>query len=147
VDGGAFPHHSAGYPNVYALPVTIVLQITQYIRYLGGLRLKNPHRSVLKGLGDGGAQGFCVGLLGALTVSSSQTETDVADVAGISLRLAVCIGAYVDKDGEFGDAADSNACVALRWREDNLKGKDEVIALAGIFQDVGPHCFLSTHHC
>ena len=138
-DGGAFPHHLGGNPNVYALPVTVVLQITQYVRYIGELGFQDPHRHVLDGLRDGGAQGFCVGLLSALTVSTSQTEADLAGVASVGMRLAICIGAYVDKDGRFGQLFDEKACVALRWRSDHAGAKDDVIALVRTFQDVGLH--------
>lgn len=137
LDGGDFPHHLTINPNVFSLPVTVFLQITRYIRYIAGLGLKDPHRHILGGLLDGGAHGFCVGLLSALAVSSSQTEADIAAVAGTSLRVAVCIGAYVDKDGRFGELPDQKACLAVRWRDDNAKGKDEVIALIRTYQDVG----------
>lgn len=143
-DGGPFPHHLTSNPNVYALPVTVVLQITQYIRYISGLGLKDPHRHILDGLLDGGAHGFCVGLLSALAVSSSQTEADIAAVASNSVRLAVCIGAYVDKDGRFGESPDQKTCVALRWRDDNANGMDEAIALVRTFQDVGLIASLSS---
>lgn len=147
LDGGAFPHHLTGNPNVYALSVTVVLQITQYIRYISGLGLKDPHRHILDGLVDGGAHGFCVGLLSALAVSSSQTEADIAAVAGTSVRLAVCIGAYVDKDGRFGELPDQKACVDVRWRDDNADGKDEVIALIRTYQDVGLIASPLKHQC
>lgn len=136
LEGGAFPHHLTRNPNVYALPVTVILQITQYIRYLSGLGVKNPHRHVLNGLLDGGAHGFCVGLLSALAVSSSQTEADVATVAATSMRLAVCIGAYVDKDGRSGELPHPTACVAVRWSNDHADGKNEIIALVRTYQDV-----------
>lgn len=137
--GGAFPHHGAGNPNVYALPVTVVLQIIQYIQYTSTLGLDEPHRHVLDGLRDGGAQGFCVGLLSALAVSSSGTEAEIAGVASAGMRLAVCIGAYIDKDGRFGALSDGKACVALRWRSDEAGAKDDVIALVRTFEDVGLH--------
>ena len=136
--GGAFPHHGSKNPNVYALPVTVLLQITQYMRYLGGLRVKEPHRHVLEGLRHGGAHGFCVGLLSALAVSCGPTEAAIAAVAGTSLRLAVCIGAYVDRDARFADTPDQKGCIAVRWKDDDAEGKDEVIALVRTFQDVGP---------
>ena len=135
-DGGAFPHHLTSTPNVYALPVTVVLQIAQYIRYISRLGLKDPHRHILDGLPNGGAHGFCVGLLSALAVSTSQNEADIAAAAGTSMRLAVCIGAYVDKDGRFGELPNQKACLAVRWSDDNVDSKSEVIALVRKFQDV-----------
>ncbi|KAH7136177.1 beta-ketoacyl synthase domain-containing protein [Dendryphion nanum] len=134
-EGGAFPHHSTGTPNVFALPVTVVLQITQYVSYINSLGVEDPHRHVLDAIRDGGVQGFCVGLLGAIALAVSHTEADIATVAGACVRLAVTIGAYVDQDGRYGDVSDPTACVALRWRDDDTSGKDDVVALVRTFQD------------
>ena len=136
VDGCAFPHHLSNTPNVYALPVTLILQITQYVRYLSRLGAKDPHRLVLEGLQAGGIQGFCVGFLSAIAVSSSESEADIAAVAAVSLRLAVCIGAYVDQDGSFAEQPNQTACVAIRWRSDDIHEKEEVIDLIRTYPDV-----------
>ena len=135
VDGGAFPHHPGNTPNIYALPVTLILQIIQYVRYLNRLGEKDPHRLVLEGLQAGGIQGFCVGFLSAIAVSSSESEADIAAVAAVSLRLAVCIGAYVDQDGSFAEQPNQTACVAIRWRSGDVN-KKEVVDLIRTYPDV-----------
>ena len=135
VNGGSFPHHLDNNPNVYALPVTLILQVTQYVRYLNRLEKQDPHRLVLEGLQAGGIQGFCVGFLSAIAVASSEREADIAVVAAVSLRLAVCIGAYVDQDGSFAEQPNHTACVAVRWKSDNVN-KKEVVDLIRTYPDV-----------
>lgn len=136
VDGGHFPHHLGKIPNVYALPVTVILQITQYFRYLSWLGVDDAHGSVLEGLESGGVQGFCVGFLSAIAVSSSEREADIGAIAAISLRLAVSIGAYVDQDGVFAEPPNETACAAIRWRDDDVSKRDELNDLIRTYPDV-----------
>jgi len=137
VDGDAFPHHLGDTPNVYSLPVTLILQIIQYVRYLNRLGENDPHRLVLEGLQAGGTQGFCVGFLSAIAVSSSESAADIAAVAAVSLRFAVCIGAYVDQDGSFAEQANQTSCLSIRWRSDDVDEK-EVADLISTYPDVRP---------
>ena len=138
VDGGLFPNHLGKLPNVYTLPVTVILQITQYCRYLSWLGVEDAHGLVVEGVQSGGIQGFCAGFLSAIAVSSSEKEADIGALAAISLRLAVSIGAYVDQDGVFADPPNETACVAIRWRVDDVSKKDELINLIRIYPDVRP---------
>ncbi len=125
-DGGAFPHQRTDdAPNHFALPVTILLQICQYMRYLGHLG-DSPHRQVLQSVRAGGIQGFCVGFLSAIAVAGSKSEADIGSHAAAGLRLAVCIGAYVDQDGISSGEPKGTACVAIRWREGSADDKAAV---------------------
>ena len=125
-DGGPFPHRDGRdgerAPNHYALAVTVLLQIAQYARYLGhlggGQRGEDAHRSVLGGVGGGGGiQGFCVGFLNAVAVAGAKDEAGLGAAAAVALRLAVCVGAHVDRDGVFALEPSQTLCVAVRWRE------------------------------
>lgn len=136
VDGGLFPHHLGKITNVYALPITVILQITQYFRYLSWLGVDDAHGVVLEGLESDGIQGFCLGFLSALAVSSSEQEADIGPVATISLRLAVSIGAYVDQDGVFAEPPNEMACAAIRWRGENVSKRDELTDLIRTYPDV-----------
>ena len=138
VDGGLFPHHIGKTPNVYALPVTVILQVTQYFRYLSWLGVDDAHRRVIEGVQYGGIQGFCGGFLSAIAVASSEKEADIGAVAAISLRLAASIGAYADQDGVFAEPPNKTACAAIRWRADDVSKKDEVIDLIRTYPDVRP---------
>ncbi|KAL8727819.1 MAG: hypothetical protein Q9166_005811 [cf. Caloplaca sp. 2 TL-2023] len=139
-DGGSFPHQQRNSANHCALAVTVLLQITQYTRYLDHLG-KDPHRNVLNSVkAGGGIQGFCVGFLSAIAVASSGSEVDLGASAAIALRLAVCIGAYVDQDGAYAPVATEYTAVAIRWREGNTDDKAEV---AEIIQSI-PNAYISS---
>ncbi|KAI1205468.1 BcPKS19, polyketide synthase [Annulohypoxylon truncatum] len=122
-EGGPFPNHNIS-PNLYALPATILLQISQYARYLRQLG-NGSHHQVLESVSAAGVQGFCVGFISATIVASSKTEADIGPIAAAGLRLALCIGAYVDLD-QINEYIDGFACVAIRWREGNAEEKAKI---------------------
>lgn len=137
-NGGPFPHHQNRMPNHYALAVTVILQITQYIRYVEHLGSES-HARVLEHLSAGGIQGFCVGLLSALAVASSENEAALGPSAAVALRLAVIIGAYVDRDGAYSPAATKYATVAVRWREGKAYDESEVHQIIQSTPNVSQH--------
>lgn len=83
-----------------------------------------------------GVQGLCVGFLSAIVVSLSRNDMEIGTVAAIGLRLAVCIGAYVDLDGISGIPSKEAACVALRWKDNISSDKKKVDALLQSFPEV-----------
>lgn len=132
------PHHQDHVPNHYALAVTVILQIIQYIRYVEHLG-NDSHALVLESLRVGGIQGFCVGFLSALAVASSESEAALGPSAATALRLAVIIGAYVDRDGAYSPAATKYTAVAVRWREGNADDKSEVHQIIQSTPNVSQH--------
>ena len=100
--------------------------------------MDDAHDIVLEGLESDGIQGFCVGFLSALAVSSSEKEADIGPVAAISLRLAVSIGACVDQDGVFVEPSNETVCAAIRWRGENVSKRDELTNLIRTYPDVRP---------
>ncbi|KIA75343.1 polyketide synthase [Aspergillus ustus] len=85
--------------SVFVTPFTVILHLVQYLSYTdpkhGGLR----HEDVLESVNEqGGVQGFCSGLLAAVTVATSADLETVCHRAEVALRLAVGIGAYIDLD-------------------------------------------------
>lgn len=54
MDGSPSPLSLSDTLYVYELPVTMIIQITQYIRFLNLLEVKGPYRLVLEGLRAGG---------------------------------------------------------------------------------------------
>ncbi|KAK6079334.1 beta-ketoacyl synthase [Seiridium cupressi] len=137
--GGPSRHREINPPNHYALAFSVLLHVTQYSRYLDLLG-KDSHRKVLDSVKDGGIQGFCVGFLSAVAVALSESEDDLGPSAAIALRLAVCIGAYVDRDGKYSPAATEYSAIALRWREGNADDKTEV---ARIIESI-PSAYISS---
>ncbi|KAK9775631.1 hypothetical protein SCAR479_07738 [Seiridium cardinale] len=137
--GGPSRHRETNPPNHYALAFSVLLHVTQYSRYLDLLG-KDSHRKVLESVKDGGIQGFCVGFLSAVAVALSESEDDLGPSAAIALRLAVCIGAYVDRDGKYSPAATEYSAIALRWREGSADDKTEV---ARIIESI-PSAYISS---
>jgi len=137
-DSGPFPHKQSNSPSHYVLAVTVLLQITQYTRYLDQLG-NDSHGKVLKSVEAAGIQGFCVGFLSAVAVASSENQFELGPSAAIALRLAVCIGAYVDQDGAYAPTATEYMAVAIRWREENADDKAEVIKILRSIPNVRQH--------
>jgi hypothetical protein len=135
IDDGVFPHYVDNPPNVFALPLTVILQLILYIRYLNSLNIKDAHRHLLQAIEPGGAQGFCVGFLTAIAVNCAQNERDISEIGAISLRLAVCVGAYVDRDGSFAEPPNDTACIAVRWRTEHIK-EQEIVHVVKNYPDV-----------
>ncbi len=50
------------------------------------------------------------------------------------MRLAVCVGAYVDQDGRFAVPPNRTSCIAVRWRT-GFK-EDEVVEIMQSYLDV-----------
>ncbi|OCL03381.1 hypothetical protein AOQ84DRAFT_392308 [Glonium stellatum] len=102
--------------NVLTMPMTVVAQMVQYFSYLqqpGGVI---GHRSILESVAAGGGiQGFCAGLLSALAVASGVSVEEVGRSAATSLRLAFCIGAYIDRDQSL-EGSSKTSTLAVRWK-------------------------------
>lgn len=103
--------------NVTRMPLTTLAQIADYISYLRQGDEPCGHESVMKSVAAGGGiQGFCIGLLSALAVASGKTEDDVGRFAADSVRLAFCVGAYVDLDQHRNGGDSKASTLAVRWK-------------------------------
>ena len=119
-------------PNVLTMPFTIIIHIIQYSVYVHGL--KTNHAEVLKNVQKGGIQGFCTGLLAAIAVACSQDEKDIDVFSVVALKLALCIGAYVDLDGAFANGVNVTTSIAVRWRSE--AGHDSILEVLKSHPDV-----------
>lgn len=133
---GPLPSHNF---NTFRLPVTVLLEIAQYFRYLKQLNVVSPHRVLLEGVKTGGVLGFCVGFLSAIAVATSEIEAEVAFTAAAVFRLAVIIGAYVDNN-QFGIQGTKVGCIAVRWKGDEVHEQD-ISSLISTFPRVFPLLF------
>ncbi len=103
--------------NALIMPITILAQIAQYLSFLEHSEVAH-HNSVLESIATGGGvQGLCAGLLSAHAVASATTTEDVVAVSCTSLRLAFCVGAYVDADQVSNDGNAETTSLAVRWKE------------------------------
>lgn len=126
-------------PNVLTMPFTIVIHIIQYFHYLGSLQ--TTHAAILEHLKIGGAQGFCTGILTAIALACSEDEEDISKCAAVALKLAICIGAYVDLDGTFAEKPDETSSIAVRWRTE--AGHDRVLEILKSYPGVSSKFQLS----
>jgi hypothetical protein len=94
-------------------PFTVVLQIALFLQHLAKSNAGTDYRSTIQTLQQYGVQGFCTGFLTASAIGFSGNEEQLAEFTAVSLRLAMCVGAYVDNN------ASSNPVCALsvRWRQ------------------------------
>jgi hypothetical protein len=118
--------------NMIMSPLTVIMQLVEYISHLHQSNL--THLQILDGAKHGGIQGFCTGFLAAITLSISRDESDVAELGTVALRLATCIGAYVDLDQ---CNSSGFACLAVRWptAADERKVKDILETYNGVSGD------------
>ena len=120
--------------NLTLMPLTIILHVAHYLSFLR--QQGESHESVLQSVVDnGGVQGFCIGLLSAVTVASSKTQDDIGRLAALSLRLAFCIGAYVDLDRHFNDGDSKASTFAVRWKTPTTL--DDIQSLLFEYPEVG----------
>lgn len=99
--------------NLLLTPVTVARQLVEVYK----LKNKAHHPALPSppqhGLRIVNAQGFCVGMLAAITVACSQDKFSFWAIASNAVRLAVCVGALVDLDERAGDGHKS---IAVRWK-------------------------------
>ncbi|KAH7320277.1 BcPKS16, polyketide synthase [Stachybotrys elegans] len=97
--------------GIVALPLLVILQIGQYLRYLDFHQLS--HDDFLSAVGGaGGLQGYCGGLPSAIAIGCAHSVEQVVENAAICLRLLVGIGAY----GEFADDTNGSGSTTLALR-------------------------------
>ena len=100
-------------PNILTLPLTIITHFVQYFYYIDNDTDYPSQSRLLKSVELGGMQGFCAGILTAVAVSCSKNEEDINIFGATALRLAFCIGAYVDLDSALNIETVS---LVIRWR-------------------------------
>nr|ALQ32926.1 putative polyketide synthase [Fusarium redolens] len=121
--------------NVQLAVLTVLSHISEYMIYLSSHDMSeedgrgnlDAHTSVLEGVRDGGIQGLCVGLLSAIALACSPTNTDVAKHGAVAVRLALCVGALVDLDEI--ELSEPTVCICTRWPqgEGDGDGREEVL--------------------
>lgn len=128
--------------NILLTPLTVILHVVQYSRYLStghvSLSLRTspqqePKQEIdrkVAALGINTAssrprvEGFCTGLLAAAAVDASSKLEDLSLFASAALRLAVCIGAFVDMEGRYGDNHDETSCLFVSWSGDETAKRE-----------------------
>lgn len=122
------PISGSNIPNTLITPLTVLLHVVQYLSYVD-VAGETSHAEVLNHVSSrGGVRGFCTGLLSATAVASSLEEKDIFKWTGNALRLAVCIGAYIDADAYFQTPNNGYSCFVVKWSNEQGKNRiDEVM--------------------
>lgn len=117
--------------NQVIMPMTVLVHMVQYRQFL---QQSSPssHATVMQSVAAGGVQGFCAGLLSAFAVCSMTNEDDFDACATYAIKLAMCVGAYVDlaMESEKGDMASA----IVRWSIPD--GRNRVNKAVGRYQSV-----------
>lgn len=121
-------------PNVLSTPLTTIIHIAQYFHYLKSNDCGATHSLILENAQLGGVQGLCTGILSAIAVACSESEDAIGKHASVALRLAVCIGAYVDLEGAFGNPPNEMLCCIVRQKPE--LNKDNLLEILQSYPDV-----------
>lgn len=100
--------------GLVALPLLLVLQLGQYLRYLETHNIS--HEVFLRQVGHvGGIHGFCGGAAAALAIACARDEAEVIANAAVILRILVGVGALMDAAGDWDLAAPTTLAVRLKY--------------------------------
>ncbi|CRG92018.1 Conidial yellow pigment biosynthesis polyketide synthase [Talaromyces islandicus] len=112
-------------PSVVALPFAVLLQSALFLKHLDR-EDDDGYKHTLQSLQRHGVQGFCTGFLTAAAIAFSEGEESLAKHVVTSVRLAACIGAYIDQN------ATNPACsLSVRWRDAEFSIPQVEALLAG----------------
>ena len=107
-------------PNVAALPLTVVLQTALYLKYMDRNGTTTDYKGSLQSCKQHGVQGFCTGFLSAAATAFSENEEQLGRNLGTSIRLAMCLGAYVDRNSAYAEPPSPAFALSIRWKEGNF---------------------------
>ncbi|TGO11946.1 hypothetical protein BTUL_0098g00320 [Botrytis tulipae] len=106
-------------PNMVCTPLTVIIHVVQFFNYLethyGPV---HAYDNFLASATPIGAQGFCIGFLTAAAVTCASDEDTLVKLCSNALRLALCIGAYVDLD-QSNARENLTTAVMVSWSEKN----------------------------
>ena len=113
IQHGELPDGMTVESNLFSMPLTIIIHIVQYLHYLEG---HVSHSKLMEDLSTAGVQGFCLGLLSAVAIGCARQEAEVQAQAAVALRLAACIGAYIDLHRMYTTDSFETVSLAVRWK-------------------------------
>ena len=120
LQSGDLPEDVDDLPIVAALPLTVVLQTALYLQHLDRNGITTTYQDILKSFQLHGVQGFCTGFLTAAATAFSENEKQLAGNLGTSIRLAMCIGAYVDQNTVCAEPPSPACALSIRWKQGNF---------------------------
>lgn len=113
---------------IVSLPLLVILQIGQYLRYLESHSLS--HLEFLAEVHDvGGLQRYCGGLPSAIAIACASSETELVKNAAKAIRVVLGIGAYATVADEKKDPGPTTLAVRIRHEG---QGEDLVRRFPGV---------------
>ena len=110
------PSASFHLPNILLSPLVVLIQLTQYSKYLTLAHPESGHGQYLYASHNQKTEtvGFCTGMLSALAVSSAGTQAQFQRYGAVAVRLAALIGAIVDAQDTLDEDGGSRS-FATAW--------------------------------
>ncbi|KAM0134954.1 hypothetical protein ACHAO1_005387 [Botrytis cinerea] len=106
-------------PNMVCTPLTVIIHVVQFFNYLEThYEPVHAYDNLLASATPIGAQGFCTGFLTAAAVTCASDEDTLVKLCSNALRLALCIGAYVDLD-QSNAGENWTTAIMVSWSERN----------------------------
>lgn len=134
VDG---PNDGTNLPSIVVGPLVVLIQLTQYWRYLemtrpghleetADLQADLVARQKQPGAAEVEPLGFCAGLLAAVAIASASDKHEFHKYGAVAVRLAMLVGALIDAQEVWDKGHDKGGSVsyAIAWR--GQKQADEV---------------------
>ena len=134
IEHGELPDEIIAESSLFGMPLTIVIHIVQYFHYLDG---NMSHTQLMEDVCTAGVQGFCLGLLSAVAVGCARDEAEIDAQAAVALRLAVCIGAYIDLHRVYTVDSSDSVSLAVRWR--SVTSHNSLLEVLQTYPDVSNH--------
>ena len=138
IQHGELPDEMITESNLFGMPLTIVIHIVQYFHYLNG---NISHTEIMEDVSTAGVQGFCLGLLSAVAVGCAKQEAEINTLTAVALRLAVCIGAYIDLHRVYTVDSFDSVSFAVRWR--SATSHNSLLEVLQTYPDVSNHTLCS----
>ncbi|GLA58211.1 type I Iterative Polyketide synthase (PKS) [Aspergillus tubingensis] len=131
-NGGPSAPVSEARTGIIALPLLLILQLGEYLRYLDfhGISHADFIAQIQKG---GGIHGCCAGEPPALSIACAKDEGQIMDNAAVFLRIMVGMGAYIEALDDWTTSESNILAVRLKY-----EGQEEE------FTKMFPRTYVST---
>lgn len=113
-NGGPSAPVSEARTGIIALPLLLILQLGEYLRYLDfhGISHADFIAQIQKG---GGIHGCCAGEPPALSIACAKDEGQIMDNAAVFLRIMVGMGAYIEALDDWTTSESNILAVRLKY--------------------------------
>ncbi|PYI06809.1 BcPKS16, polyketide synthase [Aspergillus sclerotiicarbonarius CBS 121057] len=113
-NGGPSAPVSEARTGIIALPLLLILQLGEYLRYLDFHAIS--HADFIDQVrGAGGIQGCCGGEPPALSIACAKDEAQIMDNAAVLLRIVMGVGAYIEALDDWTSSESTILAIRLKY--------------------------------